>query len=185
MKQKCSCGNTDLDITVDGEVYCQCGAMWRMSDHDNRDMRPVVSTLVMIALFVICLFFVMRIEAQADNEPAVCTGLPAFIVGEDLTDDMYELYSVSPQSEQWYTIVALFDVDFAYSRYNGFYNWNGTWVIVNKLADGNYRLWAGVKWEVGIDGQLHNPTCYLIVPPVYEWYIGLFDKCQYPTCNMQ
>ena len=138
-------------------------------DRPTIETRLHINPWLWVYLLWILLIFVGLVWV-ADAQDDRCEDLPSFIVGTDLTAYVY-------QDGYEY----LFETPLAYSPHNGFYNWRGVWVVLNQLEDGNYRIWAGTDWTVGTDGQLHNPTCYLIVDDHYEWYFGLHPKRWYPT----
>lgn len=130
------------------------------------------------AIATLLLVLAASVDAQVDNAPT-CQGLPAWIVGEDMTALLLESYTAT--GDRRVELTELLHVDFARSPYNGFYDWNGAWVVLNKLEDSRYRIWAGLDWTIGEDYQLHNSTCMLYVSSGYEWYFSQFPKLWYPT----
>ena len=139
--------------------------------------RPI--GVILFCIVIVMLFLTYSIGKANEAETIICTGIPQWITGEDMTAPMLESYVSAGQRD--IELTEILYVEFDYSPYNGFYDWNGTWVVLNKLEDGRYRIWAGQDWTIGIDGQLHNPTCMMYVSSGYEWWFSLFPKLWYPT----
>lgn len=172
------CGNKTMLTEGETSMCTNCGYNPDAPQDTDNKLKRFLMVGVAFLVYLVLVLSVSRVDAQVDNVPA-CQGLPAFIQGEDMTAPMLESYTSTGQRRA--ELIEILHVEFSRSAHNGFYNWYGTWVIVNKLSDGRYRLWAGTDWTIGDDGQLHNPTCLMYVSDRYEWWFGMHDKRWYPT----
>ena len=67
----------------------------------------------------------------------------------------------------------------AQDQYSGFYNIDGSWVVVNRV-DYGYSVLSGHSWIIGGDGQLHSPTSYKLITVDEAQVLGGLTKLWYP-----
>lgn len=157
--------------------------------HEYDDMNaPWYIVFIVVPLLLIFGIHWTIVDAQTIGESANgCSQLGMPMSGTvDLTDVLLESYIVDRDSQRWQELDAIFNsggFSLYYDRQgseSGFYNINGNWAVIDRVVVG-YRVWSGKNWTIGTDGQLHSPTCYLIIPKTYEQYFMNYPQCWYPT----